>query len=145
MSIQHIINFINIHYILCIAWILLFLAVIITTFKSYVSKVKEITYFEATILMNKEDAIVIDTRSPKDFFNGHLVNSLNIKPNELQNEKLYKLNKYKIKPVILVCAHGILSRKLGEYLVKVGFKRIYILQNGIIGWDSANLPLVRNK
>ncbi|PVF13661.1 rhodanese-like domain-containing protein, partial [Yersinia pestis] len=52
---QEIMQFISQHPILSLAWVLLFGAVVFTSFKNSLSKVKEVTRGEATRLINKED------------------------------------------------------------------------------------------
>lgn len=84
MQMQEIMQFVSAHPILSVAWIVLFVAVLVTTFKSRFSKVKEITRGEATLLINKEDAVVVDTRTREDFRKGHLANSLNLTPSDLK-------------------------------------------------------------
>ena len=59
---QEIMQFISQHPILSLAWVLLFGAVVFTSFKNSLSKVKEVTRGEATRLINKEDAVVVDIR-----------------------------------------------------------------------------------
>ena len=56
---QEIMQFIGRHPVLSIAWIALLGAVVFTTFKGLMSKVKVITRGEATRLINKEDAVVV--------------------------------------------------------------------------------------
>ncbi|AJR01476.1 rhodanese family sulfurtransferase [Hafnia paralvei ATCC 29927] len=145
MQMQEIMQFVSAHPILSVAWIVLFVAVLVTTFKSRFSKVKEITRGEATLLINKEDAVVVDTRSREDFRKGHLANSLNLTPSDLKNGSFGELDKHKTQPVIVVCANGMSSRESGEHLVKAGFERVYTLKDGIAGWSGENLPLARGK
>ena len=57
---QEIMQFISRHPVLSIAWVALLVAVLFTTFKGLMSKVKVITRGEATRLINKEDAVVVD-------------------------------------------------------------------------------------
>ncbi len=64
---QEIMQFIGRHPVLSIAWIALLGAVLFTTFKGLMSKVKVITRGEATRLINKEDAVVVDLRQRDDF------------------------------------------------------------------------------
>ena len=63
---QEIMQFVSRHPVLSIAWIALLAAVLFTTFKSLTSKVKVITRGEATRLINKEDAVVVDLRQRDD-------------------------------------------------------------------------------
>jgi hypothetical protein len=69
---QEIMQFVSRHPVLSIAWIALLAAVLFTTFKSLMSKVKVITRGEATRLINKEDAVVVDLRQRDDFRKGHI-------------------------------------------------------------------------
>ncbi|WP_216782746.1 rhodanese-like domain-containing protein [Candidatus Profftia tarda] len=142
---QNIIQFVSSHPMLCSAWIILFITLLINTLKGYLSKVKKITRAEATCLINQEGAVIIDTRPYQDFCKGHLVNALNVNPVDIRNGILNNLAKYKYQPVIIVCTHGIHSRSSGEHLVKAGFQYIYTLQEGMNGWNNANLPLARFK
>ena len=81
---QEIMQFVGRHPILSIAWIALLVAVLVTTFKSLTSKVKVITRGEATRLINKEDAVVVDLRQRDDFRKGHIAGSINLLPSEIK-------------------------------------------------------------
>lgn len=82
---QEIMPFVSRHPILSLAWIALLVAVIVMTFKSRFSKVKEIARGEAIRLINKEEAVVVDTRSRDDFRRGHLANAINLTASEIKN------------------------------------------------------------
>ncbi|NIG88751.1 MAG: rhodanese-like domain-containing protein [Serratia symbiotica] len=142
---QEIMPFVSKHPILSLAWIALLVSVIIITFKSRFSKVKEVSRGEATRLINKEDALVVDIRSRDDFYKGHLANAINFTANAIKSGNLDDLEKYKARPIIVVCANGIASREPAENLNKSGFNNVVMLQEGIAGWNAENLPLVRGK
>lgn len=99
---QEIMQFVGRHPILSIAWIALLVAVLVTTFKSLTSKVKVITRGEATRLINKEDAVVVDLRQRDDFRKGHIAGSINLLPSEIKANNVGELEKHKDKPVIVV-------------------------------------------
>ncbi|WP_367680295.1 rhodanese-like domain-containing protein [Candidatus Fukatsuia anoeciicola] len=139
---QEIIQFINRHPILSLVWIILLGSIIIFMFKSYFSNTKEITHNETIRLINKENATVIDTRNHEDYCKGHIVNSININPSDIKNGNLTGLKKNKAHPIIIICATGMVSNYITNDLYKVGFKRIFILKEGISGWNRENLPLV---
>jgi hypothetical protein len=69
---QEIMQFASNHPILSLAWVVLLVLVIVTTVKGMFSKVKTISRGEATRLINKEDAVVVDVRSRDDFRRGHI-------------------------------------------------------------------------
>ncbi|WP_156293232.1 rhodanese-like domain-containing protein [Serratia oryzae] len=142
---QEIMQFVSRHPILSLAWVALLAAVIVMTFKSRFSKVKEISRGEAIRLINKEDAVVVDTRSRDDFRKGHIANAINLTASEIKNGSLGELEKHKAQPVIVVCANGTTSRDPAENLSKAGFVSVYTLKDGIAGWSGENLPLARGK
>ncbi|ADN00521.1 rhodanese-like domain-containing protein [Dickeya dadantii] len=142
---QEIMPFISRHPILSVAWIALLVAVIVLTVKSKLSKVKEVARGEAIQLINKEDAVVVDTRNRDDYRRGHIAGAINLLPNDIKNGSLSELEKHKAQPVIVVCANGMASREPAENLFKAGFERVVILKDGLAGWSGENLPLVRGK
>jgi len=142
---QEIIPFVSKHTILSLAWIALLVAVIVITFNSRFSEVKEISRGEATRLINKEDAVVVDTRSRDDFRKGHLANAINLTASEIKSGNLGDLEKHKAQQIIVACANGTASREPAENLNKSGFDNVVILKEGIAGWNGKNLPLVRGK
>jgi rhodanese-related sulfurtransferase len=120
-------------------------AVIVMTIKSRFSKVKEIARGEAVRLINKQDAVVVDTRSRDDFRKGHIANAINLTASEIKNGSLGELEKHKAQPIIVTCAHGTTSLEAAENLNIAGFESVYTLKDGIAGWSGENLPLVRGK
>ena len=96
---------------------------------------------QATLLINKEDAVVLDIRAQKDFKDGHIIGSKQIKPEEVREGNFSKLEKYKDKPIIVVCAMGNLASGTANKMVKQGFNHTYVLSGGIGAWQGASLPL----
>ncbi|QLB13826.1 rhodanese-related sulfurtransferase [Bisgaardia hudsonensis] len=138
-----VVNFAKNHSLMVICWFAVFFAVIYTFVQSAMSKTKTINNNEAISLINNEDAIVIDLRSIEEFQKGHIINSLNILPTEIKNHNIGKIEHHKEKPVIVVCATGLSAKTSAELLAKQGFNHVYSLQEGINGWNTANLPLTR--
>lgn len=145
MQMQEIMHFVSAHPILSVAWIALFFMLIMTTVKGRFSKIKSISTGEATGLINKENAIIVDTRSREDYRKGHIANALNVIAADLKNGNLTELEKYQTTPLIITCANGLTAQASGEYLIKAGFERVYALKDGIAGWSANNLPLTRGK
>lgn len=131
------------HSLMVMAWVGVFAMLIYTSVKSFTSKVTIVENAEATRLINNEDAIIVDLRTIDEFQRGHIINSINILPTDIKNQKLGKIEQHKDTPVILVCATGVTSSSSAELLVKQGFSRVYSLKEGISGWMTANLPLVK--
>ncbi|MTH45518.1 rhodanese-like domain-containing protein [Intestinirhabdus alba] len=142
---QEIMQFVGRHPILCIAWIALLAAVLFTTFKGLTSKVRVITRGEATRLINKEDAVVVDLRQRDDFRRGHIAGATNLLPADVKANNLGELDKHKNKPIIVVDGSGMQCQESASALFKAGYERVFVLKDGIAGWSGENLPLVRGK
>ncbi len=99
---------------------------------------------EATLLINREDAVVLDVREADEFAAGHLPDAKNFPLSKL-TANLADLEKFKEKPVIVCCASGMRSGKACSQLQKVGFTRLYNLGGGIDAWAQANYPLKKGR
>lgn len=142
---QEIMQFASNHPILSLAWVVLLVLVIVTTVKGMFSKVKTISRGEATRLINKEDAVVVDVRSRDDFRRGHISGALNVAAAEIKKGNIDELAKHKAQPIIVVCATGQSAGDSAAHLSAAGFERVSVLKEGISGWSGENLPLVRGK
>ena len=103
---------------------------------------KKIEPNELTRLVNKESAILIDLRKKEDYENGHIMTALNYPHQEFDNQ-MHELNKFKDRPIILVCDMGRNSANVGEKLKKAEFKKIFRLNGGMMTWTQENLPVVQ--
>ncbi len=106
--------------------------------------IKTVGPAEATQLINHEDALVLDLREDNEVRDGFILNSMHIPLGQLR-DNLNKLGKYKERPVIASCRTGNRSGSACATLTKNGFGQVYNLKGGIVGWQNANLPLVKKK
>ncbi len=60
---------------------------------------------QATHLINREDAVVVDLRDAAEFGKGHILGARNVPQAELER-RAAELAKYKAKPVILSGGYG---------------------------------------
>ncbi len=97
---------------------------------------------QATQLINREQAIVLDLRSQSEYNAGHIVGALNVPYTSLSSH-LTDLEKYKEKPVILVCKMGQHSSAAGKVLMKSGFTQVKRMSGGMAEWGNSNLPVVK--
>ncbi len=99
-----------------------------------------VTTLEATVMINKEDALMLDVREPAEFAKRHVLNAKNLPLGGLA-DKLGELSRHKDKPVIVHCETGSRSGSAAAVLRKGGFTRVYNLNGGIKAWSEAGLPL----
>ena len=99
-----------------------------------------LTPSQATLLINREDAQVIDVREPDEYAAGHLPESRNIPAARLE-ERAGELDKLKDTPLILICQTGARSGAACPRLSKLGFTKVRSLGGGLNAWREAGLPL----
>ncbi|MCK6405868.1 MAG: rhodanese-like domain-containing protein [Rhodocyclaceae bacterium] len=104
----------------------------------------QVTTGEATKLINREDAQVLDVREPLDYAGGHVSGARNI-PLAKLSERASELEKFKTVPLIVCCETGIRSNRAVKDLKKLGFERVFSLDGGIAAWNKAGLPLTAKK
>jgi rhodanese-related sulfurtransferase len=97
---------------------------------------------QATHLINREDAYVIDVREPAEFGAGHVLGAKNV-PLARVEAAGAEVAKRKDKPLIVYCASGERSAKAAALLRKHGFARVFTLAGGMKAWQDAGLPVER--
>ncbi|MBI4985519.1 MAG: rhodanese-like domain-containing protein [Rhodocyclales bacterium] len=95
---------------------------------------------EATLLINREDALVLDVRETGEWSAGHIPAARHIAVGQIE-KRLSEIDKYKEKPVIVCCASGNRSSSAAAALRKAGFQKVFNLSGGIGAWKEAGLPL----
>jgi rhodanese-related sulfurtransferase len=95
---------------------------------------------QATQLMNREDAVVVDLRPGEDFAKGHILGARSIPLAELP-KRAGELDKYKAKPVIVHCGDGTRAGGGASLLRGSGFANVVNLAGGYTAWQQAGLPV----
>ncbi|HEY5896976.1 MAG TPA: rhodanese-like domain-containing protein [Burkholderiales bacterium] len=101
-----------------------------------------VTPTQATHLINREDALVIDVREPGEYAAGHVLGARNLPLSRLEAPGA-DLLKRKDRPVIVYCESGDRAGKAAAALKKQGFARVLNLSGGLGAWQQAGLPLER--
>lgn len=99
---------------------------------------------QATLMMNHEDAVVVDVRPMADFGKGHIKNAVNIPINGFSSQ-VGQLEKNKDRPIIVSCRSGNQSQMACRQLRKAGFEKVFNLRGGVMAWEAANLPVSRKR
>jgi len=136
-------EFVTNHLLLVLAFLGLAAALIWNLFFDPVNKTA-VTPLQSTAMINHENALVLDVRSIAEYKKGHVVNAINIPLNGLAKQ-LQTLEKYKDRPIIVACKSGSRSGMAVKMLMKKGFEKVHNLRGGMMAWESAGLPVKRNK
>jgi rhodanese-related sulfurtransferase len=95
--------------------------------------------FQKKISSLKEVQLV-DVRTPEEYREGHIKNSLNINVQGTSFEaEVAKLDKK--RPVMVYCRSGGRSASAQRMLIDMGFAEVINLDGGIRGWQSAGKPV----
>jgi rhodanese-related sulfurtransferase len=99
-----------------------------------------VTPAQATHLINREDAFVVDVRDPGEYGAGHILGAKSMPVARIE-EGPAELAKRKEKPIIVYCDGSERSAKAVASLKKQGFTRVVNLSGGLKGWQQAGLPV----
>jgi rhodanese-related sulfurtransferase len=97
---------------------------------------------EATQLINRRNAVVIDLRPAAEFGAGHLPAARSVEFGELQT-KLAQVARNKSAPLLLVCQNGQQSQKAAKLAQEAGYGEVHVLQGGVAAWQQAGMPVVK--
>jgi rhodanese-related sulfurtransferase len=97
---------------------------------------------EATQLINRRNAVIVDLRPAADYAGGHLPSARHLEFAELQ-AKIGQIAKNKGNPVLLVCQNGLQSNKALRVVREAGYAEVHVLQGGLNAWQQAGMPVVK--
>lgn len=139
---EHLGQFISTYWALWLALIAILALIFINEFISQKKRAKELSPAAVVDMINHNNTTVIDLRDPDTFRDGHIIDSVRISADDFNQQRM---EKYKKKPFILVCAKGIQATALATKLRTQGFIDPMVLAGGIAAWQAASLPLVKGK
>jgi rhodanese-related sulfurtransferase len=89
--------------------------------------IQEIDHLAAMQFINHKNALVLDVRE--------------LIPAGKILERVGELEKYRERPIVVVCRSGQRSASACAVLNKQGFTQAYNLNGGVMAWQKAGLPL----
>ena len=101
-----------------------------------------VSTLEATQMINREDALVLDVREQLEYSSGHLLGAKNM-PLASMEARAGELDKHKAKPIIVLCTDGSRASKAAVLLRSRGFANVVNLSGGFPAWQQAGLPVVK--
>jgi rhodanese-related sulfurtransferase len=102
--------------------------------------VNEVDNAAALQLINHKNALVLDVREEIEFSAGHIRNAKLIPLIKLK-ERIGELERYRERPMVVVCRSGSRSATACALLGNREFKQAYNLAGGMMAWQKAELPV----
>ena len=141
---QHLPEFFSHHTLLVMLFVVLVLTLAGNEFARLFRGYRELTPGALTLLINRENPLLVDVSSLQDYENGHLPGARYVPMSQFDPENK-DLAKARELPVAVYCKTGATSAQAAARLVKSGFKHVYWLGGGLAAWRQADLPTTRNK
>ena len=101
-----------------------------------------LTTQQLTRMVNKEDAVVVDLRTPADYKSGHIVDAENISHEKIMRD-IDHVSQYKDRPIIFVDKMGQHSSMVARKLRGEGQEQVFRLAGGMMEWTGSQLPVVK--
>jgi rhodanese-related sulfurtransferase len=106
---------------------------------------KTVPYITVNELQLKGNFVLLDAREIKEFNVSHIENSINIGFDKFDSKKIASLIKDKNTTTVVYCSIGVRSEKIGEKLLKLGYKNVFNLYGGIFEWKNTGRKIVTNQ
>lgn len=94
----------------------------------------------ATIIQQKEPVYLLDTRSAREYEVSHLAGA------QFVDYESFEINQVRDIPreaeVVVYCAVGVRSERVGEKLKEAGYTGVKNLYGGIFAWKNRGFPVV---
>lgn len=94
---------------------------------------KNVNVDEFKQLIEKEEGVIVDVRTPQEYLRGNIKNSKNINISDNFSEEIQKLDKN--EPIYVYCAVGGRSSRAMQMMQQMGFKEVYNLMGGYNAWS----------
>ena len=103
--------------------------------------VQDISSRDAKALLEKNrNVFLLDVRTPQENSQGKLPGTTLIPISEIER----RINEIpRNRTIVVYCAVGSRSRSAADYLSKIGYKDVYNMKDGIVGWYRNGFPLQR--
>ncbi len=103
---------------------------------------KELSAAEAKELVEGRDVLVLDVRTPREYYAGHLKDAKLIPVQQLA-QRIPEIEGFKDKEILLYCRSGNRSTVAAEILRRSGFQKLYNMRPGMRGWLQEGYETVR--
>jgi len=115
------------------------LALLLPMLSRSVAGIASLTVTEAVMLINRKSALVLDVREADEFAQGHLQGARHVPLSQL-SARLKELEKFRDKPVLVVCQRGKRANAAAKLLKAQNFTTLNVLKGGMLAWTDAKMP-----
>lgn len=140
---QNLIYYAQHNWILLACFIFILLLIVAEEGKSKGRGAGQVNPKGAIILLNDDQALIIDIRPKEAYSAGHIVGSVSMPKDKLDPQSPL-LKKHQDKAIIVVCNRGNDANRVALTLRKAGYDS-KVLAGGLDAWKSADLPLKNKK
>ena len=141
MTMNELLTFAGNNQLLSMIWVAIVIMIVVFSIKIKLSPIKQLNPQELTLLVNREDGVVLDIRSEKEYKNSHITDAVSLSAEKQKQNDFASLEKYKDKPIIVVCTSGMAASKVANELHKAGYLKVSLLKGGMNTWVNASLPV----
>lgn len=92
-------------------------------------------------LDDKENIIVLDVRTTGEYSRGKIAGSINIPLDEVK-KKVEIVIPDKQAKIYVYCLSGSRSVFAVDEMIRLGYKNVYNIPNGLLVWRATNYPLI---
>lgn len=139
---EEFIDFASRHYFLFAALTAIIILIIVNEVKQFTKGFKELSPADAVLLINKDNALVLDIREANELSQGSIIGAKHIALTTL-NDKIDSVSDDKEKPIIVVCKMGSRSSQACKLLLKNSYTKVFGLKGGITAWINDQLPITK--
>ncbi|WP_317041106.1 rhodanese-like domain-containing protein [Flavobacterium fryxellicola] len=104
-----------------------------------------VPYIKVDELKYKKNLVFLDAREPKEFNVSHIKNAIPVGFDHFKSNTVTSTVKDKSATIIVYCSIGVRSEKIGEKLLKMGYKNVYNLYGGIFEYKNSGRKVVNNQ
>lgn len=104
-----------------------------------------VPYLNVAELNSKKNLVFLDAREPKEFNVSHIENSIQVGFDDFDPKKVTSALKDKNVTIVVYCSIGVRSEKIGEKLIKMGYKNVFNLYGGIFEYKNKGGKVVDNQ
>ncbi len=120
---------------------LVVLLLLVTVALAFAAAPRDMASVEAkALLARNRNVVLLDVRTPEEYRQAHLKGATLIPLGDLAR-RIGELPKN--RPVVVYCAVGSRSRIAAGTLVRRGYREVYNMSDGIVGWYRNGFPLDR--